>query len=178
MKIQQAPTLAGDLVVSIGLSTAKNGSVRRDVGDIGQMFGLGYKSMAHGEVYRPTNDRRTGQAMNVLCSLTQSWMLHHFKDEFNEIMMDTKRYTEKFDVPYLEEMGGPDGLGSSIMFSKNLGNSSHYDYRDRTRSVSIWAERFPGTASNWFFVLPNISVDGSKGVLIRLQHGTVISWDG
>ena len=36
----------------------------------------------------------------------------------------------------------------------------------------------PGQAENWYFVLPNLSISGSRGVIIKLRHGVVISWDG
>ena len=65
-----------------------------------------------------------------------------------------------------------------IMFSKNLGNSSHYDYKDKSQSISFWAEKYPGTAHNWFFVLPNLSINSSAGVVIKLEHGIAIVWDG
>ena len=45
-------------------------------------------------------------------------------------------------------------------------------------SVAIWAEEKPGQSENWYFVLPNVSILGSKGVIVKLVHGVVISWDG
>ncbi len=70
------------------------------------------------------------------------------------------------------------GPGSVLVISKNLGNASHYDYADDSVSFSVWAEEQPGGSRNWFFVMPSLSYQGSKGVLVQLSHGVAISWDG
>ena len=70
------------------------------------------------------------------------------------------------------------GPGSVLVISKNLGNASHYDYADDSVSFSVWAEEQPGGSRNWFFVMPSLSYQGSKGVVVRLSHGAAISWDG
>jgi hypothetical protein len=75
-------------------------------------------------------------------------------------------------------MGGWDGIGGTLMMSKNLANSAHIDIGDKSRGVCMWIEDNPGIASNWYFVLPDVSIGGRCGVCIRLFHGAVISWDG
>jgi hypothetical protein len=75
-------------------------------------------------------------------------------------------------------MGGDAGLGNTMMISRNLGNSAHIDNRDQSRSIGVWVEEERGRAKNWSFLLPDVSVRGSKGVVIKLFHGAVISWDG
>jgi hypothetical protein len=66
--------------------------------------------------------------------------------------------------------------------SVDLGNASHVDVMDGSAGMSIWTESRPGTAKNWYFVLPNLIVthDGTDyvGVVIKLDHGTAISRDG
>jgi hypothetical protein len=66
--------------------------------------------------------------------------------------------------------------------SVNLGNASHYDVMDASTGISVWTELIPGTAKNWYFVLPNLKVTHNGieyvGVMIKLDHGTAISWDG
>jgi hypothetical protein len=88
-----------------------------------------------------------------------------------------RRSRNKRTKKWLPEMGGTFGAGNNLVISTNLGNSSHYDL-DASRSFSLWSEDEPGNATNWYFVMPNCSVDGSSGVLIRLFHGAAISWDG
>ena len=67
---------------------------------------------------------------------------------------------------------------SSIIQSHNLSNAAHYDVDDKTRSISTWTELNPGQAKGWYFILPNTTRDGSKGIAIRLNHGVTIGWDG
>jgi hypothetical protein len=66
--------------------------------------------------------------------------------------------------------------------SVNLGNASHFDVMDAKTGISVRTELKPGTAKNWYFVLPNLRLShgGNKhvGVFIKLDHGTAISWDG
>ena len=70
------------------------------------------------------------------------------------------------------------GPGSRMVMSINLCNSPHYDIGDTSSSVALWVEDKPGKAKNWYFVLPNVSYIGSKGLVIKLGHGVVIAWDG
>ena len=72
----------------------------------------------------------------------------------------------------------------------NCGNEDHVDGGDHCEGIGMWHESDPpGKSKNpnrnnhrWFFCFPNIEVysDGGwkKGVAIRLQHGTVVGWDG
>lgn len=71
-----------------------------------------------------------------------------------------------------------DGPCSTIIVSPNYGNESHYDINDDSLTMGIWVEEKPNTASNWFFILPNVSYRGSIGVAIEIVHGRCIIWDG
>jgi hypothetical protein len=62
-----------------------------------------------------------------------------------------------------DEMGGKEGRGNTVMASRNLRNSSTYNFVDELRSFAIWAERLKGKAGDWHFVMPNLSIMGSKG---------------
>jgi hypothetical protein len=39
-------------------------------------------------------------------------------------------------------------------------------------------EEEPGRAKNWAFIIPDVAINGSRGVVIKLFHGAVVSWDG
>lgn len=75
-------------------------------------------------------------------------------------------------------MGGREGPGSCVMISQDLCNTSHVDHKDESMSFGVWTEEIPGKAKEWFFVLPNVSIQGSSGVAIRLYSGCAIEWDG
>ena len=56
-------------------------------------------------------------------------------------------------------------------------NSAHYDL-DASISISTWTELNPGQAKEWYFVVPNLTIDGVRGIAIKLYHGMTIRWDG
>lgn len=178
MKIRSA---AADLelmesLVELGESMPSKGNCRRDLGDKGDMWGLGYRSKKKKIlIYKQTGEPRTKASMKRLTGRVVEFMKEKYPEELLDIQT-TERAGAK--VPALAVMGGQNGPGSSIMLSRDLGNSAHVDFSDSSMSCSIWAERHPGRASNWYFVLPNMSINGSKGVVIRLGHGVAISWDG
>ena len=49
-------------------------------------------------------------------------------------------------------------------------------------NASVWTEDCPGAARGWHFVLPTLLVRHKEvtyhGVMVRLSHGTAITWDG
>ena len=66
-------------------------------------------------------------------------------------------------------------------FSRNLGGNSHYDLGDGGPGVGLWwtdSSDNKFVAKNWYFLLPNASIDGSHGVAIKLFDGIMIKWDG
>ncbi|KAI2491237.1 hypothetical protein MHU86_23343 [Fragilaria crotonensis] len=74
-------------------------------------------------------------------------------------------------------------VGYTIDMSVDLANSSHLDVHDASQGFSVWSEEFPGRATNWFFVLPNLHGQRPdrttfRGVAVKLSHGIAISWDG
>jgi hypothetical protein len=153
----------------------KKGSCRNTVGDVGDMFGLGYRSKRMVSQYKQTVDPHTAAAIKKLCPGVASYMPSHLIDLLEDIRSGER---SGFIAPALDVMGGVDGPGGSIMLSRDLGNASHYDSSDKSCSFSIWAEKIVGQARNWYFVLPNLSINGSRGVVVKLRHGVGIQWDG
>jgi hypothetical protein len=165
-----------DWIVELGESLPKKGSCRRGLEDLGDMFALGYRSKKELLVYKQTKDPRTAKAMSEVCRRAVPFMERHFPQEVSDIR--SAEQNRSGETPPLEEMGGENGPGGTISISRNLGNASHFDYADESLSLSIWAEKQRGQAGNWYFLLPNVTLNGSKGVVIRLHHGLSISWDG
>ena len=77
-------------------------------------------------------------------------------------------------------------VACTLDVSCDLANASHMDVNDAGPGFAVWTEMYPGSAKNWYFVLPNVyGVDRRSektrqfaGVAIRLNHGVAISWDG
>ena len=72
---------------------------------------------------------------------------------------------------------GPIGV-HSIDASFNLVNAAHFDNGDAGPGIGIWLSSNAKETKIWYFVLPNSSINGSKGVAIKLFHGCMIEWDG
>jgi hypothetical protein len=168
-------------IVGLGKELPSGGNARNKVGDEGDMFALGYKSTKNADIYAPTKNELIGVAMARAATAAGKYMKRHWLSDYNNIREADSLKTEtatQLPVEPLKEMGGKDGPGHVIMISRNLGNSSHVDYADASRSIAFWVEEKPGQAKNWYFLLPNVSIEESKGVVIKLFHGAVISWDG
>ena len=59
--------------------------------------------------------------------------------------------------------------------SINLGNNPHFDVNDAGPGISIWLMENPDNEHKEpYFILPNCSINGSKGVAIKLYHGIII----
>jgi hypothetical protein len=153
------------------LSDHRQGNCRGSrVGDVGSMHAMGVRSFKTNVFYKMDD---------IVCSKVQpaargmaKWLGKYMPEVLAEIRRkDSDRNVVSPDCLV-------DGPGSRMVVSVNLGNSPHYDVGDTSVSVAVWVEEKPGHARNWFFVLPNVSYNGSRGIAIKLEHGMVISWDG
>jgi hypothetical protein len=74
-----------------------------------------------------------------------------------------------------ESMAGVNRVSLAMNASLNLANAPHYNTNDVGLSATIWTEDIPGTASHWYFMLPNLVVQVAgrtyHGVMVRLSHG-------
>jgi hypothetical protein len=165
-----------EAIVGLGRELPSGGNTRKTVGDVGDMFALGYRSSKTGVIYVATKDGKVPDAMARASTAVGKYMKEHWPADYADIReADNLKATT---LPPLKEMGGKDGPGNVIMISRNLGNSGHFDSADASRSTAFWVEEEPGGAKNWWFIFPDVSIDGSKGVVIKLFHGIGISWDG
>lgn len=158
-------------VVELGRTLAGPGNCRgKEVGDLGSMHAIGLKSASSKAVY--VTKENTSVKVEKASSLMTEWMQDNMQDVLGRIRKkDAAMKVEP--TPSLNK-----APGSRMMCSVNLANSPHYDNGDTAESVTIWVEEKPGLATNWYFVLPNMSHNGSSGVVIKLLHGLVMSWDG
>jgi hypothetical protein len=151
----------------------EKGNARDKSGDSGEMYAIGIRSYKNGVMYAPTK-KKVADKMSVVTSTVSTYFHDNFKSEYDDVQSALQK--RMFNGVGLERM--PGRLGDTMLLSKDLGNSAHYDTRDDTRGICIWIEEVPATATNWYFVLPDVSISGSRGVCIKLFHGAVLSWDG
>jgi len=74
-------------------------------------------------------------------------------------------------------------LTKSLNILVNLANPAHYNCNDDGVGIGVWFEKDKTLCTDVYFVMPNILVDDSdgvmqKGLVIKLKDGCVISWDG
>lgn len=96
-----------------------------------------------------------------------------------EIVAEIDDAMEKLGVTVCDLMGGSKGLAPSGDISIDLGNESHNDVYDLCRAISTWVEVVEGKATGWYYLMPNVSIDGDpRPVAIELGTGVTIAWDG
>jgi len=158
-------------VVELGRSLSGPGNCRgKEVGDLGSMHAIGLKSASSKGVY--VTKENTSTRVEIASNLMTEWM----QDNMRDVLARIRQKDSELNIePPPSLQNAP---GSRMMYSVNLANSPHYDNGDTSESVTIWVEEKPGLSSNWLFVLPNMSHNGSKGIIVKLLHGLVISWDG
>jgi hypothetical protein len=160
-------------IVRLGKRLPKNSAIRNNVGDKGSMVAVGVKNWGteNPEEYAVT--KRLIPEFSGAAHHVSNYLRNVLPRVYNAIQDADK--IKRGERKYEKMKCGP---GSVLVISKNLGNASHYDYADDSVSFSVWAEEQPGGSRNWFFVMPSLSYQGSKGVLVQLSHGVAISWDG
>ena len=72
------------------------------------------------------------------------------------------------------QMNDANFLVSSIVQSHNLVNVAHFDVDDSAASITTWTKPIIGSATDWYFIIPNISRDSYTGIAIMLHHGVTI----
>jgi len=117
--------------------------------------------------------------IRVLSELVQSLLSSCFHWEAIGIQHGLEGYDEK--PPKC--LGGDKGLTKSINVSVNLANPAHYNCNDDGTGIGVWFEKEKSKHTEVYFVMPNILVEDSNGVMrygltIKLKDGCVISWDG
>ena len=158
-------------LVDMGRTLSGPGNCRgKDVGDMGSMHAIGLKSATSKAFY--VTHEKTSAKVEVASILMKEWM----QDNMRDVLSLIKGADAEMNVEASPSL--VNGPGSRMMVSVNLANAPHYDNGDTSHSVAIWVEEKPGQSENWYFVLPNMSHEGSNGVVVRLLHGLVISWDG
>ena len=160
-----------DSLVNVGDNLPPKGNCRQNVGDIGDMCALGHKN-SKGETCKPTKEVTKFLKRHAMQAV--EFMKKRAVEDLTDIEMAEAKKTA--DLQPSEVM--PNGPRWAAMFSRNLGNSGHFNTNDKSCSFAIWAENKPGQVKNWCFILPDASHNNSMGVVVKLFHGCSISWDG
>ena len=158
-------------VVELGRTLHGPGNCRgKEVGDLGMMHAIGLRSASSKTYY--VTEENTSSRVEVASTLMTEWM----QDNLQDVLARIRNKDAEMKIEASPSF--KNAPGSRMMISVNLANSPHFDVGDTSESVAIWVEEKPGQSKNWFFVLPNLFCEGRNGVVVKLSHGVVISWDG
>ncbi len=157
------------------------GGSRNHLKDVGTMFAVGKRINYRKECVDYSLGKNNSCVANenpLSCKLGRSFA----EVQYSEVLNNMKFTESACGISPPLEMGGSAGITSSMAISKNLGNATHMDVNDASVGFSIWHETHPGSAENWFFILPNVVVSHEdktyQGIMVQLSHGVSISWDG
>ena len=167
-------------------ANAKSGSARSSCGDRGSMHPIGKRVMQNLTEGKYTSSSSDAESIKALgCAVQASAMLAASSvPAVLRVVQDFEHDSGLDPTPEMSADGGPYRVSTTMDLSVNLSNASHYDVNDATQGFSIWTEDTPGSTKNWFFVLPNVygmrpgTKESYNGLVIRLSHGVLISWDG
>ena len=150
----------------------KDNTRRRNNHDQGKMIVVGEGRKGNGSygVYSITNstDDITSATSSVM-NLAEDYNNNNGFSEAVQSMNHQCGHSKRIDR---------NSFVTSIVQSMDLVNSAHVDVNDASESISTWTESNIDNADNWNFILPNTTIDGKKGIVIKLHHGVTIKWDG
>ena len=158
-------------------------NARAHSGDKGGMYSVGTRVSQDGSSFgltKITNRLYSSTAPNIASISTAASRMA--EEEFPQILHAMKQIERVANLSAHSLMGGDKSPSIAASISVDLCNATHYDVNDCSYSFSIWSEDIPGSAKNWFFILPNALVRHNdrtyNGIAIRLFHGAAIAWDG
>jgi hypothetical protein len=167
-----------DSIVKLGqdLNKAKSKGVRANGSDNGEMYGLGTHYVLGKEEEFAIHKEMESMERSVSAS---QFAKQECETNFLAVYQDI---TSKIKGGKPESMGGSGGVLQNAIVSVNLGNASHFDIRDISMSLAMWASNNEETVENWVLVFPNVVVfhgcNEHHGAVINLTHGTQVTWDG
>ena len=119
-----------------------------------------------------TDDIR--KAMRNICERLQPICKKYFPNEYETIINGSR-----YDKDKLYEMGGREFyMGQQMYFTRDYINSSHIDFADQSPTIAFWVEENVGEAEDWNFVYPNVRINEHDGLMVKLQTGLMMAFQG
>ena len=145
-------------------------SYRKNCNDKGNMYIVGRGKLGSSGVgtYKLTEDEEVKQQLHALADAED----YYREIGLGEAVDDIKRNKKYSNHPSMEKC-----FVSSITSSCNYINAAHYDVDDSCEGIITWTFDGDEEPSDWYFILPNLSVDGKKATIIKLHHGLSIKID-
>ena len=151
----------------------KDSKARQTSGDLGSMFAFGLHNRNVGD-YISMKDMKMD--ITKYCQVSRKLLEKYFRSEVEEIISADRSQ----QIIPSNRLGGTDGISAYCLVSRDLINAAHYDL-DTSKSITVFNEKIPGRAKNWFFILPNVvlkRIDQERAIVIQLFDGCTLCWDG
>jgi hypothetical protein len=171
-----------DVAVRLAAST---GQARQNLGDFGAMHAFGTRVMLDGSLgaYKANDVVEEKMLRDMVVALAKIGRAVY--PQVYAVIRDTEGNSGVEPVVPMDG-DGVHRVGYTVDMSVDLGNASHVDFNDGSQGFSLWGEEFPGRATNWFLVMPNIHGMRPRGdewisfdgLAIKITDGVSISWDG
>ena len=139
--------------------------------DKGKMFIIGAGKLGNGSYGNFKLTENEGMSF-LLSKIVDSSNNYYSYIGLDEEWMDIK---EKRKYKNHKFMKG--SFVSSIVSSVNLMNSAHLDINDTTKSIVTWTTDSDEEVTGWYFIMPNVTSDGKRGMVLEIQDGVTINWD-
>ena len=155
-------------------------------GDRGTMAGIG-RFVAHdGKTLNNTviaRNPRHAAFSGTLANLSEQ-AANFANDKFPGLVATARWHAEVAKIPVPDYLGkASKAFSPQMAMSRNLMNASHFDPRDGSPGMCVYALADPNSGvRNWRFLYPNIEVsEGGQtyhGLCINMSHGMAMLFDG
>ena len=177
--------------LSIATLQYKDNTCRSRLKDLGQMIVLGSgkknsNTLSEYNIMKNNNDLK-----NIVSEVIHSGKKYYQQIGLSHVINEMEQLNKT-------KYGSTKNFIPSIVQSRDLINAGHFDTNDASESISTWTELDMNSANDWYFVLPNVTIDkeegnrirvtkgniesscvnSEKGTIIPLSHGVTIKWDG
>ena len=153
------------------LSKYRANTSRSQCCDRGNMYIVGTGSKANNDIglYELTKRKKIQSAISKLVQTAENY----YRDNGLGVTVDQIKSNKCHSCH--ECMNN--SFVSSITSSYNYVNASHLDVDDACEGIVTWTTEDKTKIEGWYFVLPNVSIDGYRGTIIQLKHGITIKID-
>ena len=153
------------------LCECKPNTFRRNRMDEGKMFIVGNGKLGNGRwgTFKLTEKKGISKLLqNIVSSASKYYQLNGFDEQIHDAWCE--RLSENHRCMKGSHV-------SSIVSSVNLINSAHLDINNKSKSIVTWTTDSMEEVDNWYFIMPNLTTDGSRALVLEIKDGVTINWD-
>ena len=153
------------------LSKYKGNTFRKNCLDEGHMYIVGIRKLCNGSVtrYKLTESDEVKEALKNLVRCSEDYYRYIGLTK----LIDSLKLKQKIK----KDSTMSECFVSTVTSSFNYRNSAHVDVDDDLEGIVTWTKEGSCEVEGWYFLLPNVTVDGNKGIAITIKHGLTIQID-